>query len=77
LFLAKQLRQLGDIDRNPSRLILAEQLGGRSPARLILEIDIGERLPGGVANGVGLLVFLDGPRRREAAFRHRRLHATV
>jgi hypothetical protein len=29
-----------DIHRNPSRLILAEQLGCRSPARLILEIDI-------------------------------------
>jgi hypothetical protein len=43
----QQLRQLGDIsgnplrrvafnfDRNPSRLILAEQLGGRSPAQFI------------------------------------------
>jgi hypothetical protein len=29
--LPQQLRQLGDIYRNPSRLILAEQLGGRAP----------------------------------------------
>jgi len=36
---AQQLRQLGDIRRNPSRLILAEQLGGESPTRLILETD--------------------------------------
>jgi len=27
---AQQLRQLGDIRRNPPRLILAEQLGGRN-----------------------------------------------
>jgi len=45
----------------------------RAPPQLLLEIDIGERLPVGVADdeapsiqlGVG---FLDGPRRREAAF---------
>jgi hypothetical protein len=33
-------------DRNPSRLILAEQLGGQSSARLILEIDKSELLSG-------------------------------
>jgi hypothetical protein len=38
--LAQQFRQLGDIAGNPSRLILAEQLGGGASARLILEIDI-------------------------------------
>jgi hypothetical protein len=32
------------IDCNPSRLILAEQLGRRSSPRLILEIDIGDLL---------------------------------
>jgi hypothetical protein len=42
---AQQRRQLGDIRRNPSRFILAEQLGSGSPARLILEIDIREFLP--------------------------------
>ena len=35
----QQLRQLGDIRRDPPRLILAEQLGGCAPARLIFEID--------------------------------------
>jgi hypothetical protein len=44
-FSKQQLRQR-DIHRDPSRLILAEQLRGRSPARLILEIDIGELLCG-------------------------------
>jgi hypothetical protein len=35
LQLPQKLRQLGDIERNPSRLIAREQLGGRSAARLI------------------------------------------
>jgi hypothetical protein len=39
-----QPRQLGDIHRDPPRLVFGEQLGGRSPARLFLEIDIRERL---------------------------------
>jgi hypothetical protein len=46
LWLARQLRQLGDVHSNPSRLILAEQLGCGAPPRLILEIDTGELLPG-------------------------------
>jgi hypothetical protein len=37
--LAQQLRQLGDIGRDPPRLILAEQLGRQPPPRLILEIE--------------------------------------
>ena len=44
----KQLRQLRNVHRDPSRLILAEQLGGRASPRLILEIDIGKLLPGAV-----------------------------
>ena len=43
---AHQLRQLGDIRRDPSRLVFCEQLGRRSPARLILEIDISQLLFG-------------------------------
>ena len=35
---------LGDIRRDPPRLILGEQLVGRSAPRLILEINIRERL---------------------------------
>ena len=38
---AQKLRQLGDIRRDPSCLVLREQLGHRSPAGLIFEIDIG------------------------------------
>jgi hypothetical protein len=33
----KKLRQLGDIHRNPSRFILADQLRRRSASRLILK----------------------------------------
>ena len=33
LQLAQQLRQLGDVGRNPPCLIFREQLGSRSPAR--------------------------------------------
>jgi hypothetical protein len=36
------------LERNPSRLILAEQLRRRTPPRLFLEIDVGERLPAAV-----------------------------
>jgi hypothetical protein len=56
-------RQLGDIRRNPPRLIFGEQLGCRSPARLIFEIDKGELLPG-VVNET-LAVVLVRPGRRE------------
>jgi hypothetical protein len=42
--LPQQLRQLGDVRRDPMRLILAEQLGCRASPRLILEIDIRELL---------------------------------
>jgi hypothetical protein len=41
-----------------------------SPPGLILEIDIGERLPIVVAHDKAGGLFLDGPRRREAACRH-------
>jgi hypothetical protein len=38
--LTQQLRQLGDVGRDPSRLALCEQLGRRAPAGLTLEIDV-------------------------------------
>jgi len=70
LRLAQQLRQLGDVHGNPSRLILAEQLGGRASAGLILEIDIGKLLSVAVAdNEAGGLLF-SGPRWRETAGGH-------
>jgi hypothetical protein len=42
--MTQQLRQLGDIRRDPPRLIFREQLGRRSPARLVLEVDVSELL---------------------------------
>jgi hypothetical protein len=45
---AHQPRQLGDVGRDPPRLVAGEQLGRRSPARLVLEIDAGEFLPAAV-----------------------------
>jgi len=45
IHLTQQLRQLGDIRRDPPRLIFGERLGRRSPTGLILEIDIGKLLP--------------------------------
>jgi len=41
---SSQHRQLGDIGRDPPRLIAGQQLGCRSPPRLILEINIRKRL---------------------------------
>ena len=50
LALLEQLRQLGNIHRNPQRLILADQLGCLSAARPLLEIDVVERLAVGVTH---------------------------
>jgi len=45
------------------------KLGKRAPAWLVLEIDIGERLSVVIAHDKTGGLFLDGPRRREAAGR--------
>jgi hypothetical protein len=63
----QQLRQLGDIRRDPPRLILTEQLGCRSSPRLVLEINIGELLSVVIADDKTGGLFLDRPRRRKAA----------
>jgi hypothetical protein len=42
---AQQLRQLGDIRRDPPRLVAGQELGRGAPTGLILEIDMRERLP--------------------------------
>jgi hypothetical protein len=39
-----RLRQLGDIRRNPLRLVLREQLRRRSPAGLILESSLAHEI---------------------------------
>ncbi len=46
----QQLRQLGEVRRQPPRLVPGEQLGRRAPTGFLLEIKIRERLPGGVAD---------------------------
>jgi len=46
---SQQLRQFRNIRRNPLRLVLREQLGGRSPAWLIFEINVSELLAVAVA----------------------------
>jgi hypothetical protein len=58
----EQLRQLGDVRRDPPRLIAGQQLRRRSPAGLILEIDVGERLAGVVLHDEAGVRFLDDPR---------------
>jgi hypothetical protein len=52
---------------DPSRLVLAKQLGRRSPARLVLEINVSELLPAVVAHDKAGIQFLDGPGRPEAS----------
>ena len=43
-FCAEQVRQLGDVDCNPPRLIAGHQMRRRSPAGFFLEIDIRQRI---------------------------------
>jgi len=50
LGLFQQLRQLGDVRRDPPRLIFAEQLSRRSPPRLTFIIHVGNLLTVGVTH---------------------------
>ena len=67
--LSAAIRQFSYIRRDPPRLVAGEQLGRRSTPRLVLEINIGKRLPAVVADNKAGGLFLDSPRRREAAGR--------
>ncbi len=59
-----QLRQLGEIDRQPPRPVPGQQLGRRAPTGLVLEIEIRGRLAGGVADDEArVVVLLDRPKR--------------
>ena len=40
----KQLRQLGEVDLQPARLVPREQIGSRAPAGLLLIVEIAELL---------------------------------
>jgi len=51
LRLPQQLRQLRHVRRDPSRLILAQQFGGRSAAGVFLVVNIRELLPATVLHG--------------------------
>jgi hypothetical protein len=51
-------------------LVAGEEVRRRATARLALEVDVGQRLAVGVADDEAGLLLLDGPGRREPAFRH-------
>ncbi len=42
----QQLRQLGEVHRQPARLVPGQQLGRRAPTGLVREVKIAERLAG-------------------------------
>ena len=65
--LLQKLRQLGDVGRDPPRLVRVSRMRRRAPAGLLLEIDVGERVPVVVPDDeAGVRLFGD-LRRREAA----------
>ena len=53
-----QIRQLGEIARQPPRLDFGQQVGRRTSGRLVLEIEIRERLSGLVADTEARIVVL-------------------
>ena len=63
----QQPRQLGDVHRNPPRLVTSQQLGRCPRPWLVLAIDEGELLPVDIARDEARSGLLDGPRRWEAA----------
>jgi len=72
---SRSLRQFSNFHRDPPRLVFGEQLGRRSPAWLIpawliLGTDIGKLPAAVIAHDIAGVQFLDGPRRREAAWWH-------
>jgi len=68
---AHQLRQLGDIHRNPPRLIARHEVRRQAPPGFVLEMDVGERVVVGIADNVAILAepgvrVIDRPGRWEA-----------
>jgi hypothetical protein len=55
------LRDLGDIGRNPARLILGEQSSCRSPFRISFIVDVAECLPIGIAYDEGGAIIFNFP----------------
>jgi len=66
-----QFRQLGDIGRDPPRLVFCQQLCCRAATGFAFIIDIGELLPVGVPYNETVGRYLSGPRRRKAALINR------
>ena len=69
LFGSGLLRQLGDIGRDPPRLILGERLGRGAPARFVLVIDVSELMFVSVTHDETVRRYFGRPGRREAAGR--------
>ena len=67
LFAPQQIRQLGDVHRDPPRFVTGHQMRRRAPSRLILKVDVGERVAVDVADDVAGVGLLGRPGRREAA----------
>jgi hypothetical protein len=72
---AEQIGELGDIHRDPPRLIPRHQSRRGSSPRLVLEIDVGERVTVRVAHDKTVLTqlhvrIINGPRRRESTLGH-------
>jgi hypothetical protein len=65
----QKFRQLGDIHRDPPRLIFGEQ-PGPSPGRVLPRNRRSELLAAVVAHDKAGVQFFDGPKRREAAGGH-------
>jgi hypothetical protein len=59
---AQWLRQLSEVHRNPSRLILREQLRRRSSPRLFLEINVRQLLPVSVLYDEASIEFFNSTR---------------
>jgi hypothetical protein len=66
----QQLRQLGDIGRNPLRLVFAEQLGGRAATGFVLIISVAQRLTIGVTHDETVWRDFGRPRWWEATLGH-------
>src|SRR4029077_20474813 len=63
----QQLRQLGNVGRDPPGLVTGKELRRRVPARLLLEIDVREGPASMILHDETGVRFFDRPGRREAA----------
>ena len=65
---ARKVPILGEVRRQPPRLVPGEQLGRLAPTRLVLEVETPKRLPVRVADDeAGVVRLMERPGRRKAA----------